>query len=43
MRLTDAVFARMVVDVRSMLNAMPLELRADINGDFLLAIRPIMW
>ena len=38
MRLTDAVFARMVVDVRSLLDAMPSELKADINGDFLTAI-----
>lgn len=38
MKLTDAVFARMVVDVRSLLDAMPSELRADIDGDFLTAI-----
>lgn len=38
MRLTDAVFARMVVDVRSLLDAMPWELKADIDGDFLTAI-----
>ena len=38
MRLTDAIFARMVVDVRSLLEAMPLELKADIDGDFLTAI-----
>lgn len=38
MRLTDAVFARMVVDVHSLLDAMPLELKADIDGDFLTAI-----
>ena len=38
MRLTDAVFARMVVDVRSLLDAMPLGLKADIDGDFLTAI-----
>lgn len=38
MRLTDAVFARMVVDVRSLLDAMPPELKADIDGDFLKAI-----
>ena len=38
MRLTDAVFARMVVDVRSLLDAMPLERKADIDGDFLTAI-----
>lgn len=38
MRLTDAVFARMVVDVRSLLDPMPSELKADIDGDFLTAI-----
>ena len=38
MRLTDAVFARMVVDVRSLLNAMPSELKADIDSYFLTAI-----
>ena len=38
MRLTDAVFARMVVDVRSMLSAIPSELRADLDGEFLTAI-----
>ena len=38
MRLTDAVFARMVVDVRSLLDAMPSELKADIDSDFLTAI-----
>lgn len=38
MRLTDAVFARMFVDVRSLLDAMPLELKADIDSDFLTAI-----
>lgn len=38
MRLTDAVFARMVVDVRSMLDAMPPKQKADIDGDFLTAI-----
>ena len=38
MRHTDAVFARMVVDVRSLLNAMPSEVKADIDGDFLTAI-----
>ena len=38
MRLTDAVFARMVVNVRSLLDAMPSEQRADIDGDFLTAI-----
>lgn len=38
MRLTDAVFARMIVDIRSLLDAMPSELKADIDGDFLTAI-----
>lgn len=38
MRLTDAVFGRLVVDVRSLLDAMPPELKADIDGDFLTAI-----
>ena len=38
MRLTDAVFAKMVVDVRSLLDAMPSELKANIDGDFLTAI-----
>lgn len=38
MRHTDAVFARMDVDVRSLLNAMPSKLKADIDGDSLTAI-----
>lgn len=38
MRLTDAVFARMIVDIRSLQDAMPSELKADIDGDFLTAI-----
>lgn len=38
MRLTDAVFARMVVDVRSMIESMPPKHKADIDGDFLTAI-----
>jgi len=38
MRLIDAVFARMVIDVRSMLAAMPPELKAEIGCDFLTAI-----
>jgi hypothetical protein len=38
MSLTDAVFARIVVDIGSLLNAMPSELRAGIGGDFLTAI-----
>ena len=38
MRLTDAVFARMVVDVRSLLDAMPSELKARVDDEFLTAI-----
>lgn len=38
MRLTDAVFARMVVEVRSLLDAMPSELKARVDGEFLTAI-----
>ncbi len=38
MRLTDAVFARMVVDVRSMIESMPSEQKADLDGEFLTAI-----
>lgn len=38
MRLTDAVFARMVVDVCSLLEAMPSELKARVDGEFLTAI-----
>ena len=38
MRLTDAVFARMVVDVRSQLDAMPSELKSDLDGEFLTTI-----
>lgn len=38
MRLTDAVFVRMVVDVRSMIESMPPEHKANIDGDFLTAI-----
>lgn len=38
MRLTDAVFASMVVDVRSMIESMPSEHKADLDGDFLTAI-----
>lgn len=38
MRLTDAVFARMFVDVRSMLESMPLGQKADFDGEFLTAI-----
>lgn len=38
MRLTDAVFARMVVDVRSMIESMPSEQKDNLNGEFLTAI-----
>lgn len=38
MRLTDAVFGRLIVDIRELLAAMPSELRADLDGDFLTAI-----
>ena len=38
MRLTDAIFARMVVDVRSMIESMPSEQKADLDGEFLTAI-----
>ena len=38
MRLTDAVFARMVVDVRSLIESMPPEQKADFDGEFLTAI-----
>lgn len=38
MRLTDAAFGRMIVDVRSLLDAMPSELKADIDCDFLTTI-----
>lgn len=31
-RLTDAVFARMVIDIRSLLDAMPPEHKADLDG-----------
>lgn len=38
MRLTDAIFARMVVDVRTMIESMPPEHKAGVDGDFLTAI-----
>ncbi len=38
MRLTDAVFAKMVVDVRSILATLPSERNADLDGEFLTAI-----
>lgn len=38
MRLTDAVFARMVVDIRSLVESMPSEQKANADGEFLTAI-----
>lgn len=38
MRLTDAVFARMVVDMRTLLNTMPPALKAEFDGESLTAI-----
>ena len=38
MRLTDAVFAKMVVGVRSMIESMPSEQKSDLGGEFLTAI-----
>lgn len=38
MRLTDAVFGRLVVDIRELFASMPSELKADIAGEFLTAI-----
>ena len=38
MRLTDAVFGRLVVDVRDLLTTMPSEQKADLDGAFLTAI-----
>lgn len=38
MRLTDAVFGRLVVDVRDLLAAMPQEQNAEFDGEFLMAI-----
>lgn len=38
MRLIDAVFARMIVDVRSMIASMPSERKAYLDGEFLTAI-----
>lgn len=38
MRLTDTVFARMVVNMRSLLEAMPSEQKAGVDGNFLTAI-----
>ena len=38
MRLTDAIFARMIVDVRAMIESMLSEQKADFDGEFLTAI-----
>lgn len=38
MRLTDAVFGRLIVDIRELLAAMPSELKADLDGEFMTAI-----
>lgn len=38
MRLTDAVFARMVVDIRSLVESMPSEQKARVDGEFMTAI-----
>lgn len=38
MRLTDAVFGRLIVDIRELFAAMPSELKADFDGEFLTAI-----
>lgn len=38
MRLTDAVFGRLIVDIRELFAAMPSELKADLDGEFLTAI-----
>ena len=38
MRLTDAVFGRSVVDMRSLLAAMSSEQKAEFNGEFLMAM-----
>lgn len=38
MRLTDAIFGRLVVDIRELFAAMPSELKADLDDDFLTTI-----
>lgn len=38
MRLIDAVFGRLVVDIRELFAAMPSEQKADFDGEFLTAI-----
>lgn len=38
MRLTDAIFGRLVVDIRELFAAMPSDLKTDLEGEFLTAI-----
>lgn len=38
MRLTDAVFGRLIVDIRELFATMPSEQKADLDGEFLTAI-----
>lgn len=38
MRLTDAIFGRLVVDIRELFAAMPSGQKADLDGEFLTAI-----
>ena len=38
MRLTDAIFGRLIVDIRELFAAMPSELKSDLDGEFLTAI-----
>ena len=38
MRLTDAVFGRLIVDIREIFAAIPSELKSDLDGEFLTAI-----
>lgn len=38
MRLTDAIFGRLVVDIRELFAAMPSDLKANLDGEFLAAI-----
>ena len=38
MRLTDAIFGRLVVDIRELFAAMPSDLKANLDGEFLTAI-----
>ena len=38
LRLTDAIFGRLVIDIRELFAAMPSEQKADLDGEFLTAI-----